>query len=82
MRTTLTLRDDIYREIRQVAADQGCSVGSVIEDAIGLLLARRRQALDGADRELPPLPLFSGGGLQPGIDLDSNAALSELLDDP
>jgi hypothetical protein len=81
MRTTVTLRDDIYREIRQVAASEGCTVGSVIEDAIGLLLARRRQASDADLYDFPELPVFTGGGLQPGVDLDSNASLSELLDE-
>lgn len=28
----------------------------------------------------PDLPKFSGGGVQPGVDIDSNASLSELMD--
>ncbi|CAB4878524.1 unannotated protein [freshwater metagenome] len=81
MRTTVTLRDDIYREVKQVAATQGCSVGSVIEDAISLLLARRSEAADTSSHHFPDLPVFTGGGLRPGVDLDSNASLSELLDE-
>jgi hypothetical protein len=81
MRTTVTLRDDIYREVKQVAAIQGGSDGSVIEDAITLLLARRSAATDTSSLHFPELPVFTGGGLRPGIDLDSNASLSELLDE-
>lgn len=81
MRTTITLRDDIYREVKQVAAINGCSVGSVIEDAISLLLARRSAAPDTSSLHFPELPIFTGGGLMPGVDLDSNASLSELLDE-
>ena len=80
MRTTVTLRDGIYREIRQVAAAEGRTVGSVIEDAVALLLARRRQAPDADHHDFPELPVFTGGSLQPGVDLDSNALLSELLE--
>lgn len=79
MRTTITIRDDIYREVKQVAAIHGCSVGSVIEDAISLLLARRSAAPDTSSLHFPELPIFTGGGLMPGVDLDSNASLSELL---
>lgn len=28
----------------------------------------------------PELPKFSGGGLQPGVDLDDNAGLRAILD--
>jgi len=35
-----------------------------------------------ADSGVPVIPVFRGGrGLQPGVDLDSNAALLELMDD-
>ena len=27
----------------------------------------------------PDLPIFTGGGLQPGIDLDNNALIEEML---
>ena len=27
----------------------------------------------------PDLPIFTGGGLQPGIDLDNNALIAEIL---
>ncbi len=31
--------------------------------------------------ELPPLPVFGGGGVLPGVDLASNAALRERMDE-
>jgi len=81
MRTTVTIRDDLYLEVRKFAAARGCTVGSVLEDAVTLLLVRQLEALDTTAATILELPTFSGGGLQPGVDLDSNASLSELLDE-
>ena len=81
MRTTVSIRDDLYLEARKLAVARGCTVGSVIEDAITLLLVRQREALDATAASLPELPTFSGGGVRPGVDLDSNASLSEVLDE-
>lgn len=81
MRTTVTLQDDLYLEVRKLAVARGCTVGSVLEDAITLLLVRLREASDATTASLPELPTFSGGGVQPGVDLDSNASLSEILDE-
>lgn len=81
MRTTVTIQDDLYLEVRKLAVTRGCTVGSVLEDAISLLLVRQRDALEATPSHFPELPSFSGGGLQPGVDLDSNATLSELLDE-
>ncbi len=81
MRTTITIHDDLYRQVRQIAAAQSSSVGSVIEEAITLLIARHHLASASSEEAFPDLPMFSGGGVQPGVDIDSNASLSELLDD-
>ena len=81
VRTTVSIRDDLYFEARKLAVVRGCTVGSVIEDAISLLLVRQREALEATAIGLPELPTFSGGGVQPGVDLDSNASLSEILDE-
>lgn len=81
MRTTVTIQDDLYLEVRKLAVTRGCTLDSVLEDAITLLLVRQRDALQATASNIPELPSFFGGGLQPGVDLDSNASLSELLDE-
>jgi Bacterial antitoxin of type II TA system, VapB len=79
MRTTVTIDDELLKRARQRALQSGGTLGSVVEDALRLLLAEhhlRHQsvALD--------LPTYGGSGLRPGVDLEDKDALAELLDDP
>jgi len=46
-----------------------------------LLKSRHRMATAPREEAFPDLPQFSGGGVQPGVDIDSNASLSALMDD-
>jgi len=78
MRTTLTISDALYAQAKLQAAREGGTVGSVFEAALQAYLDRSRQL---AQHELPPLPLHSGGQLRPGVDLDDQSALRELLDE-
>ena len=75
MRTTIRIDDELYRTVREQAARSGRTVGEIIEDAV-------RQALQrpAATRPPEPLPTFRGSGVMPGIDLTSNAALREAMD--
>ena len=59
------------------AARSGRTIGEVIEDALRLAMARRREA---ASAPLPDLPVVHVGGLQPGVDLDDSAALLDLME--
>lgn len=77
MRTTINLPDRLYRELKRFAAEQGKTMTDVIQDAISETLLRNSQ--------LPPkksvvLPTFKGEGLLPGVDLDDNKALRDLID--
>ena len=75
MRTTINLDDDLLRDAKQHAAATGRTLTAVIEDALRAQLSPR------AGRRRPlELPTFSGNGLQPGVDLDSNAALLDLME--
>ena len=77
-RTTLTIDDSLLAEFRQLAARSHQSLSGAIQDALREALAARQ-----ARGALPPvdLPVFRGGkGLQPGGDLDSTAALLDLMD--
>ena len=74
MRTTLTIRDDLYRRAKQAAAEAGESVGSVIEHAIEAYLTPG----DASDREPAAIPAFDGFEPAPGVDFTRT---SELLHD-
>lgn len=78
MRTTVDLPDELLRQARQRAAEEGTTLTSLLADGLRLRLApsisgsRRR-------RKLPVSKL--GGGLQPWIDPASNASLLDAADD-
>ncbi|MBM5808898.1 MAG: antitoxin [Cyanobacteria bacterium M_surface_9_m1_291] len=60
------------------AARQGTTVGGVFESALRGYLERLDQL---QCAELPDLPVLTAGCVSPGVDLDRNAALRELLDE-
>lgn len=77
VRTTLDIDDLLYRRAKATAAERGCSVTSVIEEAL-------RSALDAKvlDAPLQPLPVASeSGGTLPGVDLYDARALAAILDE-
>jgi len=78
MRTTVTIDDQLYRELKSRAGASGRTVGALIEDAVRDSL-RAPEAI--ARAPLPPLPVSGSGGLMPGVDLTDNASLRELLDE-
>jgi hypothetical protein len=77
MRTTVSIADEILAAAKRRARQRGQSLGSVIEDAL-----RRELATVENDGPRPNVPVFQGGtGPRPGIDLRSNRALHEVLDE-
>jgi hypothetical protein len=78
VRTTITLDDALLIEIKTSAAKTGRTMNQVVNDAIRTGLARADQ-LQAAPINLP---VFHGGQLQPGVDLDDSAALLDLMDAP
>lgn len=78
MRTTIRLQDQLLAEAKQLAARTGKTLTAVIEEALRESFARRVQ-----DPQREPIRLNTFGGvLRPGVDLDSSAALLELMDRP
>mgnify|MGYP005815264391 CR=1 FL=1 len=75
MRTTLNIDDDLYRQVKASAALRGCSVTSVIEEALRAALLRRSVPAD-----LPSLPTLPGR-LLVEIDLADNSAVRDLEDE-
>ena len=79
MRTTLNLDEALLADFKEMAARSHRSLSGVIQDALREALAARAER--GA-RAPVDLPVFrGGGGVQPGVDLDSNAALLDLMDE-
>ena len=76
MRTTVTIDDAIYRDAKAAAAKSGRPLGALIEDALRVILPSGP-----SDASLPPLRQFHGNGVRPGINIDSWAELTELMDD-
>lgn len=76
MRTTVSIDDELLAAAKRTARARGQSLGAVVDAA----LRRELAAPDTVDR--PPVPVFRGGtGGRPGLDLTSNQALHEAVDD-
>lgn len=77
MRTTVNIDEQLLVEAKTVAARSGRTLTAVIEDALRASLARQRAREAG---QRVRLPTHAGGGVRPGVDLDDNAALRDLMD--
>lgn len=76
MRTTIRFDDALLRDAKARAAREGRSLNDFIEDAVRMALLA-----ESVPESAPPIPRFPGGrGLRPGVTLDSNAELAELMD--
>jgi hypothetical protein len=77
MRTTIRIDDELYREVKTKAARSGRTVAAVLEDAVrrGLESSEQRVAVRYTVR---PVGM---GGLRPGVDISSNAAVAEVMDE-
>lgn len=78
MRTTLRVDDELLRRMRVYAAQRDRTLTSVFEEALRRLLAESGVQPDDRRTELPVST--AGGGVQPGVDLDDTAGLTELMD--
>ena len=77
MRTTVTISDELLEAARRRAQVTGRTLSAVLEAAL-----RRELSAAPPLAERPVVPVFRGGtGPRPGLDLTSNAALHEALDD-
>lgn len=77
MRTTVSISDELLVAAKQRAQEQGVALGDVIDAAL-----RRELAVGGHPGDRPVVPVFDGrSGPRPGVDLTSNRALHETLDD-
>jgi len=77
-RVTIALPADLHAQVKAEAARLGQTLSQFVTDALREGLQRRRVA-----REAGPvrLPTDGEGGLLPGVNLDSNAALRDYFDE-
>jgi hypothetical protein len=77
MRTTLSISDELLTAAKRRAQERGQTLGEFVG------MALQHELSDARPRgEAPPIPIFRGGtGPRPGIDLSSNRALLEALDE-
>lgn len=77
MRTTVSISDEVLRAAKRRARERGTTLGQLVDEALQRELNEPRRRGDA-----PAIPVFTGGtGPRPGIDLSSNRALVEALDD-
>jgi hypothetical protein len=77
MRTTIAIDDEILASTKVRARQLNLTLGQVVEDAL-----RRELARDQTPRRGPEVPVFTGGtGPRQGIDLTSNRAVLDALDE-
>jgi plasmid stability protein len=71
------LDDEVFRAYKQRAAERGTSLTHEIEEALRAELAATAETTEARPYEVP---VFQGRAPVPGVDLNSNSALAELLD--
>jgi hypothetical protein len=78
MRTTIDLPDELLRQARTRAAEEGTTLTALLAEGLRLRLSESA----GPRRRRRKLPLSTvGGGLQPWIDPSSNASILDAADD-
>lgn len=77
MRTTVSIHDELLKSAKVTARERGVTLGQLIEDGLRRELAAREEP-----STVPEIPVFRGGsGPRPGLDLNSNRAIYEFLDE-
>jgi Arc/MetJ family transcription regulator len=76
MRTTIKIDDHLLADAKAQGAKSGRTLNEVVEDALRESLGRRDRAVREQQVELPT---FSSD-IAPGVDLDDNSALLDLME--
>jgi len=77
MRTTVRLDDELLRRAKRAAVGSNRTLTQVIGDALRAALAPRPAA---GRRNRFRFPAFKGTGVRPGVNLDSNADLLDVME--
>jgi hypothetical protein len=78
MRTTVRLDDNLLLEAKIRAAEQGITLTQLIDESL-----RERLSARPRPQKLKPFRLLSYGknGVRPGVNLDDNRAVRDLMDE-
>jgi len=76
MRTTVSISDEVLTAAKRRARELGQTLGEFVDAAL------QRELSEPPGTPAPAVPVFRGGdGPRPGLDLRSNRALTEVLDE-
>ena len=75
MRTTIDVNEELLRAVKAYAASERKTLKVTFEQALREFLAGPVHTVADA----PPIPVFRGQGVQPGVDLTDNAALEAIM---
>jgi hypothetical protein len=79
MRTTIRLNDDLLKQAKKRAADEGRTLTSLVEDGLVLILSKTKAGR----RKRIKLPVSKAtGGFLPGVDLNRSSDLEEVMNAP
>jgi hypothetical protein len=80
MQTTLQIDDELLLTAERVAEESGQTLSNVVEEALRLRLASwTRPSRCNGDSYIR-LPSDGEGGIMPGVNIDNNAQLRDLMD--
>jgi len=79
MRTTIQIDDHLHELARQYAVNKGKTFTALVEEALREKLLSRKKA-NASEQKNVVLKTVSGNGILPGIELDNNAALLDLME--
>jgi len=79
MRTTVRLDDALLDQAKREAANRHETLTALIEQGLRLVLAQSRSAQSRRKRVVLPT-CRAGGGVLPGVDLNNNAGLLDLME--
>ena len=77
MRTTVNIEDRALELCRKQAAETGRSLGDVISEAILQAFSTRSAS---PRKQRYELPVWTGGELQPSVNLDKWAEVEDIMD--
>lgn len=78
MRTTIRMNDELLRRAKKLAAQEGRTLTSIIEEGVATVVNSRQNPQKAEDFRLPVSK--KGGGVWPGIDINNSAQLYEIMD--
>jgi len=77
MRTTVAINDELLTAAKRRARERGLTLGQFLDEAL-----QRELSAERVDVPRPEIPVFTrGNGVNPAIDLTSNRAIAEFLDE-